>query len=83
MCEQKKEVIYQTKGTDFTSNCSNGLILENALTNMHVYNYIRPITFMITKIFIGERAKRARHSQVCSIENRIYIYYGTCKILFL
>ena len=27
---------------------------------------------------IGERAKRARHSQVCSIENRgyiIYIYY--------
>ena len=31
---------------------------------------------------IGERAKRARHSQVCSIENRIYIiiYYGTCKI---
>ena len=23
---------------------------------------------------IGERAKRARHSQVCSIENRIYIY---------
>ena len=36
--------------------------------------------------FVGERAKRARHSQVCSIENRIYIYiyyYGTCKILFL
>ena len=31
---------------------------------------------------IGERAKRARHSQVCSIENRIYIiiYYGTCKL---
>ena len=24
---------------------------------------------------IGERAKRARHSQVCSIENRGYIYY--------
>ena len=26
---------------------------------------------------VGERAKRARHSQVCSIENRgyIYIYY--------
>ena len=27
-----------------------------------------------TKNLIGERAKRARHSQVCSIENRIYIY---------
>ena len=26
-------------------------------------------------LVIGERAKRARHSQVCSIENRdIYIY---------
>ena len=24
---------------------------------------------------IGERAKLARHSQVCSIENRGYIYY--------
>ena len=32
-------------------------------------------------IVIGERAKRARHSQVCSIENHIYIYiyYGTCN----
>ena len=26
-------------------------------------------------MIIGERAKRARHSQVCSIENRGYIYY--------
>ena len=25
-------------------------------------------------LVIGERAKRARHSQVCSIENRGYIY---------
>ena len=31
-------------------------------------------------IIIGKRAKRARHSQVCSIENRGYIYiYCTCK----
>ena len=28
---------------------------------------------METRDIIGERAKRARHSQVCSIENRIYI----------
>ena len=28
---------------------------------------------MIARL-IGERAKRARHSQVCSIENRGYIY---------
>ena len=29
---------------------------------------------------IGERAKRARHSQVCSIENRILSYiYSTCN----
>ena len=26
-------------------------------------------------VLIGERAKRARHSQVCSIENRGYIIY--------
>ena len=26
-------------------------------------------------VIIGERAKRARHSHVCSIENRGYIYY--------
>ena len=29
--------------------------------------------FFDHKHIIGERAKRARHSQVCSIENRIYI----------
>ena len=28
---------------------------------------------MMKMIIIGERAKRARHSQVSSIENRIYI----------
>ena len=34
------------------------------------------ITITITvKCVIGERAKRARHSQVCSIKNRGYIYY--------
>ena len=31
--------------------------------------------------FVGERAKRARHSQVCSIENRIYILYITRKMV--
>ena len=39
----------------------------------------RPV--MGTIFLIGERAKRARHSQVCSIENRGYIYiaYYTSK----
>ena len=41
-------------------------------------NYAPPSLRVIrTKLhvlyIIGERAKRARHSQVCSIENRIYI----------
>ena len=31
---------------------------------------------------IGERAKRARHSQVCSIENRGYIYIQVKKKAF-
>ena len=30
-------------------------------------------------LLIGERAKRARHSQVCSIENRGYIIIGRAK----
>ena len=33
----------------------------------------RPVMGTIFLV-IGERAKRARHSQVCSIENRGYIY---------
>ena len=32
-----------------------------------------PICAERSTFLVGERAKRARHSQVCSIENRIYI----------
>ena len=40
------------------------------------YGLARPIMGTIFLVMIiGERAKRARHSQVCSIENRGYIYY--------
>ena len=35
---------------------------------------MKKLMMMMKMIIIGERAKRARHSQVCSIENRIYIY---------
>ena len=41
---------------------------------------------LIMIIIIGERAKRARHSQVCSIENRGYIYYiiySTCNFVLI
>ena len=31
-------------------------------------------------LFVGERAKRARHSQVCSIENRGYILLLLCIV---
>ena len=37
------------------------------------YELARPVMGTIVLV-IGERAKRARHSQVCSIENRGYIY---------
>ena len=41
-----------------------------------VYSLITLLKKLMMKIIIiGERAKRARHSQVCSIENRGYIYY--------
>ena len=36
---------------------------------------LRVIRTNFARTIIGERAKRARHSQVCSIENRGYIYY--------
>ena len=42
------------------------------------YELARPVMGNIC--LVGERAKRARHSRVCSIENRGYIIcYGTCK----
>ena len=34
------------------------------------------LAYYILHYVIGEGAKRARHSQVCSIENRGYIYYN-------
>ena len=38
------------------------------------------LSLLVKYLVIGERAKRARHSQVCSIENRIYIYIlGMCS----
>ena len=35
---------------------------------------LRVIRTKFARTIIGERAKQARHSQVCSIENRGYIY---------
>ena len=41
-----------------------------------VQDTLRSVQSRIADLYIiGERAKRARHSQVCSIENRGYIYY--------
>ena len=39
-------------------------------------------------VLVGERAKRARHSQVCSIENRgyiiyIYLYHVTSSVIYV
>ena len=45
--------------------------LLSYIQNNFSYELARPI--MGTIFLVGERAKRARHSQVCSIENRIYI----------
>ena len=58
--------------------------LLSYIQNNFSYELARPIMGTIFLV-IGERAKRARHSQVCSIENRgYYIYYvlyynSTCK----
>ena len=49
--------------------------LLSYIQNNFSYELARPIMGTICLVIIGERAKRARHSQVCSIENRGYIYY--------
>ena len=62
------------------------LFLENqghVEESMQLGTLVDKLTMARKKLFmssfsqtiIGERAKRARHSQVCSIENRGYIYY--------
>ena len=38
---------------------------------------------MMKMIIIGERAKRARHFQVCSIENRGYIMVHAIRANFV
>ena len=46
--------------------------------NSHLLSIIK-FKSLIIYIIIVKRAKRARHSQVCSIENRGYIYIiGEC-----
>ena len=62
---------------------SIGLLLKREY-NIFLLGKLARLVMGTIFLVIGERAKRARHSQVCSIENRgyiiyIYIYYGTCK----
>ena len=50
--------------------------LLSYIQNNFSYELARPIMGTIFLVMIiGERAKRARHSHVCSIENCGYIYY--------
>ena len=62
--------------------------LLSYIQNNFSYELARPLmgTIFLVIIIIGERAKRARHSQVCSIENRGYIYiyiYSTCNFVLI
>ena len=48
-----------------------------------------PSAILYIGMLVGEQAKRARHPQVCSIENRGYIYYhyiyiiSTCNFVLI
>ena len=57
-------------GNDYNLYMENGSSI--AFVFVYPNNYI--IIVVIYSQIVGERAKRARHSQVCSIENRGYIY---------
>ena len=54
----------------------SGKLVTNGISDVAIasVNSEKTLTKKMIMI-IGERAKRARHSQVCSIENRGYIYY--------
>ena len=41
------------------------------------------LSLLVKYLVIGERAKRARHSQVCSIENRIYFIIIIVRAIFV
>ena len=56
--------------------------LLSYIQNNFSYELARPIMGTIFLGIIGERAKRVRHSQVCSIENRGYIYIQVKKKAF-
>ena len=58
--------------------CLSALFLSKLWTI--TWMYFSPVH---VHTIIGERAKRARHSQVCSIENRIYIIYILWYVQFL
>ena len=54
----------------------SGKLISNGISDVAITSVYSEKTSLkkLMKMIIGERAKRARHSQVCSIENRIYIY---------
>ena len=49
------------------------LVEKNLNRTLEIDSPFQTLTVGLLVEFIGERAKRARHSQVCSIENRGYI----------
>ena len=56
--------------------CSPFNVLHSVLVDERSEPLSRVFNDQLCDIYrIGERAKRARHSQVCSIENRGYILY--------
>ena len=54
--------------------------ISDVVTTSVYFEKIRMNKLMMMKMIIGERAKRARHSQVCSIENRGYIIIILCIV---
>ena len=55
---------------------------SSAISFFNFYYCLSLLFYFYIHIIIGERAKRARHSQVCSIENHGYIYYYHVYIIY-
>ena len=80
----QQTLVHRISTTHIVSYCSCALEWWDVRTPgaiLNVFDFLDYTYFKISISLIGERAKRARHSQVCSIENRGYIYIYIYSLL--
>ena len=94
-CQLAHHQLMSQQGSHFSSHSRaktndkahfSGRMVSSDITDVgfaSVYSEKTRLKKLMMMKLIGERAKRARHSQVCSIENRGYIYYHILYIIYI